>query len=80
MIKSTTIQKEIEFLSSISLPDIGFITNYGKAHLEGFGGPEGVVKGKSELFDNLRKHNKMAWVNIEDSIQIEKSKGITQKT
>ena len=73
-------QKEIEFLSSISLPDIGFITNYGKAHLEGFGGPEGFVKGKSELFDNLRKHNKMAWVNIEDSIQIEKSKGITQKT
>lgn len=73
-------QKEIEFLSSISMPDIGFITNYGKAHLEGFGGPEGVIKGKSELFMNLRLHNKMAWVNIVDPIQIEKSEGIRQKT
>ncbi len=73
-------QKEIEFLSSISIPDIGFITNYGKAHLEGFGGPEGVIKGKSELFENLRKHGNMAWVNIQDPIQLEKSLGIDQKT
>lgn len=72
-------QGEIEFLSSLSQPDIGFITNYGKAHLEGFGGPEGVIKGKSELFENLRQRNKMAWVNIQDPIQIEKSKDIDQK-
>ncbi len=73
-------QKEIEFLSSISLPDIGFITNYGKAHLEGFGGPEGVIKGKSELFDNLRQYNKKAWVSINDPIQLEKSLGIQRYT
>ncbi|MGB0978605.1 MAG: UDP-N-acetylmuramoyl-tripeptide--D-alanyl-D-alanine ligase [Croceimicrobium sp.] len=72
-------QKEIEFLSAISLPDIGFITNYGKAHLEGFGGPEGVIKGKSELYENLRKRGKLAWVNCNDPLQIEKSSGIEQK-
>lgn len=73
-------QKEIEFLSSISLPDIGFITNYGKAHLEGFGGPEGVIKGKSELLENLRKRKKLAWVNQNDPIQLAKSEGIERKT
>jgi len=73
-------QKEIEFLSSLSSPDIGFITNYGLAHLEGFGGPEGVIKGKSELFENLREHNKLAWVNINDAKQLEKSEGITRRT
>tara|TARA_R110002050_G_scaffold19734_3_gene56578 strand:- start:1125 stop:2405 length:1281 start_codon:yes stop_codon:yes gene_type:complete len=73
-------QKEIEFLSSLALPDIGLITNYGKAHLEGFGGVEGVIKGKSELYDHLRKHNKKALVNLDDPIQMEKSKGLTQIT
>lgn len=46
-------QKEIEFLCSIAEPDFGYITNFGKAHLEGFGGIEGIVKGKSELYDYL---------------------------
>ncbi len=73
-------QKEIEFLCNISMPDIGFITNYGKAHLEGFGGPEGVIKGKSELLENLRQNHKLAWVNIGDSKQLEKSQGIERKT
>ena len=48
--------KEIEFLCAIAEPDYGYITNFGKAHLEGFGGIEGVIKGKSELYDYLRKH------------------------
>lgn len=73
-------QKEIELLSSISQPDIGFITNYGKAHLEGFGGVEGVIKGKSELFDFLRQNNKKALVNITDTKQLEKSTGIERIT
>lgn len=73
-------QKEIEFLCGISLPDIGFITNYGKAHLEGFGGPEGVIKGKTELFDSLRARRKMAWVNYTDPLQMQKSAGINRKT
>ena len=47
-------QKEIEFLCSIAQPTHGLITNVGKAHLEGFGGVEGVKKGKGELYDFLR--------------------------
>ena len=46
-------QKEIELLCSISQPTHGLITNVGKAHLEGFGGVEGVKKGKGELYDFL---------------------------
>lgn len=69
-------QKEIEFLCSICEPDIGYITNFGKAHLEGFGGIEGVIKGKSELYDYLRKHQKTVLVNTHDSKQIELTQGI----
>ena len=66
-------QKEIEFLCNIAYPDYGLITNFGKAHLEGFGGVEGVIKGKSEMFEHLIKHNKTIFLNIEDKIQVEKS-------
>ena len=47
-------QKEIEFLCNLAKPDYGYITNFGKAHLEGFGSIEGVIKGKSELYKYLR--------------------------
>ena len=56
-------QKEIEMLCSIAQPTHGLITNIGKAHLEGFGGTEGVKKGKGELFDYLKTHNGIAFVN-----------------
>ena len=46
---------EIKFLSEIAEPDCGIITNVGKAHLEGFGSFEGVIKTKGELYDLLRK-------------------------
>mgnify|MGYP003640878080 CR=1 FL=1 len=69
-------QKEIEFLCSLSQPDYGYITNFGKAHLEGFGGIEGVIKGKSELYDFLRQHSKKAFVNADDSKQVEKTNGL----
>ena len=46
---------EIKFLSEIVEPDCGIITNVGKAHLEGFGSFEGVIKTKGELYDFLRK-------------------------
>ncbi|UGS24063.1 UDP-N-acetylmuramoyl-tripeptide--D-alanyl-D-alanine ligase [Flavobacterium channae] len=71
-------QKEIEFLCQIAQPDYGYITNFGKAHLEGFGGVEGVIKGKSEMYDYLRTNNKLAFVNLDDSIQKEKTKDIKQ--
>ncbi|MEZ4981233.1 MAG: Mur ligase family protein [Saprospiraceae bacterium] len=48
-------QGEIDFLSNIAAPSHGLITNIGKAHLEGFGGIEGVKKGKSELYRYLLK-------------------------
>tara|TARA_R110002050_G_scaffold222592_1_gene358396 strand:+ start:4153 stop:5433 length:1281 start_codon:yes stop_codon:yes gene_type:complete len=66
--------KEIEFLCQIAKPDYGYITNFGKAHLEGFGGVEGVIQAKSELYEFLIKHNKTIFVNGNDSIQVEKTK------
>lgn len=69
-------QKEIEFLSTICEPDFGYITNFGKAHLEGFGGIEGVIKGKSELYTFLEKYNKTVFLNPSDTIQVEKTKNI----
>jgi UDP-N-acetylmuramoyl-tripeptide--D-alanyl-D-alanine ligase len=69
-------QGEIRLLSSISMPDIGYITNIGKAHLEGFGGLAGVKKGKRELFDNLRERNKKVFVNATDPVLLEISEGM----
>jgi UDP-N-acetylmuramoyl-tripeptide--D-alanyl-D-alanine ligase len=69
-------QKEIEFLSTICEPDFGYITNFGKAHLEGFGGIEGVIKGKSELYTFLKANQKTVFINIDDSIQVERAKEI----
>ena len=64
---------EIAFLSEISNPDYGYITNFGSAHLEGFGSIEGVVKAKAELYDFLKKFDKEVFVNPNDPIQIEKT-------
>ncbi len=66
-------QKEIEFLCEIAQPDYGYITNFGKAHLEGFGGVEGVIKGKSEMYTFLLRNNKTVFVNLDDPIQVEKT-------
>lgn len=54
-------QREIAGYCEIVKPGLGMITNIGKAHLEGFGGPEGVKKGKGELFDYLRAHDGAAF-------------------
>ncbi|MDN5476840.1 MAG: UDP-N-acetylmuramoyl-tripeptide--D-alanyl-D-alanine ligase [Chryseobacterium sp.] len=72
-------QKEIELLCTISQPDFGYITNFGKAHLEGFGGFEGVIKGKSELYDYLKNHHNTIIVNENDPIQVEKAENYTPK-
>ncbi|TVZ53134.1 UDP-N-acetylmuramoyl-tripeptide--D-alanyl-D-alanine ligase [Dokdonia sp. Hel_I_53] len=73
-------QGEINMLSKIAEPNFGYITNFGKAHLEGFGGFQGVIKGKSELYDFMRKSDGIAFVNNTDSIQIEKSTGVKRIT
>jgi UDP-N-acetylmuramoyl-tripeptide--D-alanyl-D-alanine ligase len=73
-------QKEIEFLCEIAKPDYGYITNFGKAHLEGFGGVEGVIKGKSEMYNYLKSNHKKAFINFDDVIQEEKTASIERFT
>ncbi len=70
--------KEIEFLCKIAHPDYGYITNFGKAHLEGFGSIDGVIKAKTELYAYLKKHHKTVFVNANDSTQLEKAKTVQQ--
>lgn len=67
-------KKEIQFLCELAKPDYGYITNFGKAHLEGFGGVSGVIEGKSEMYDYLLENDKLAFINLEDPIQVEKAK------
>lgn len=67
--------KEIEGLCQIVEPDYGYITNFGKAHLEGFGGFKGVIKGKSELYKYLINNKKQIIVNEDQSLQMEQSNG-----
>lgn len=66
---------EIAALCKIALPDFGYITNFGKAHLEGFGGIEGVIKAKSELYDSLKSRNKLIFINSDDETQIKQTSG-----
>lgn len=74
-------QKEIAQLASIAEPTLGYITNYGKAHLAGFGGVEGIIKGKSELYDYIAQTAEgIALVNADDSIQLEKSAACRRTT
>ena len=72
-------QKEIEGYCKYTQPTHGIITNIGKAHLEGFGGEEGVIKGKGELFEYLKMHNGIAFVNNDSEVLVEISKGIKTK-
>ena len=72
-------QKEIELLCSIAKPSHGLITNIGKAHLEGFGGPEGVKKGKGELLDYLVKYDGTFFYNIADPNLVDLSSKTSRK-
>lgn len=65
-------QKEIQELCELAQPNIGYITNFGKAHLEGFGGFEGVIKGKSELYDYLKQNHQTILLNLNDDLQKER--------
>jgi UDP-N-acetylmuramoyl-tripeptide--D-alanyl-D-alanine ligase len=58
---------EISGYCEYAMPTHGLITNIGKAHLEGFGGVDNVKKGKGELFDYLRAHDGIAFVNADDA-------------
>jgi len=69
-------QGEIAELCEISQPDFGIITNIGKAHLEGFGGLEGVIKAKTELYKYIKHHKGKLFVNADDPLLMEKSSGL----
>ena len=71
-------QGEIAMLSELSDPDYGVITNIGKAHLEGFGGEEGVKKGKSELYKHLKIKNGTIFINENDTVLKELSEGLSK--
>ena len=66
-------QKEIGFLCQIAQPGYGLITNVGKAHLEGFGGFEGVKIAKGELYQYLSKTNGTVFINHDNSHLLEMS-------
>lgn len=61
---------EIAALCEISQPDIGIITNIGRAHLEGFGSPEGILQAKTELYSFVCKKNGILFVNSNDHLLI----------
>ena len=61
--------KEIEALCEIAQPNFGYITNFGKAHIEGFGSIQGVIEGKSELYKYITKEKGTLFFNADDPIQ-----------
>tara|TARA_B100001105_G_scaffold141991_1_gene113787 strand:- start:68 stop:1324 length:1257 start_codon:yes stop_codon:yes gene_type:complete len=71
---------EIAFLCNISQPIFGVITNIGKAHLEGFGSFESVIKAKSELYNYIQKNNGNVFVNNEAELLIELADNIRKTT
>jgi len=71
---------EIGFLCNISQPDYSIVTNIGAAHLEGFGSIEGVIKTKKALYDYVREHQGIAFVNRDNDLLMELAEGIEQQT
>lgn len=69
---------EIAYLSGIAAPDCGLITNIGRAHLEGFGSYEGVVRAKTELYDYIRSRDGVLFVHANDTLLMEHSKGVNR--
>ena len=71
---------DIRELVEIAEPTHGLITNIGRAHLEGFGSYEGVVKAKTEMYDFLGEHTGILFVHSDDPLLMEKSKGLKRVT
>lgn len=69
---------EIEFLCELAQVDYGIITNIGKAHLEGFGSVEGVIKAKKELYDYIEDNKGTLFVNANDKLLMSISKKISR--
>ncbi len=71
---------DIQELCEIADPDYGLITNVGKAHLEGFGDVETVIKTKSELYQHIRNKKGKIFLNTDNSILTEKGKDILHES
>ena len=72
--------KEIELLCEIAKPNYGYITNFGKAHLEGFGSIEGVIEAKTEMYRYLKNNKNTVFINFNDKKQRNHSEDINRYT
>lgn len=72
-------QKEIAFYCTIAEPDFGLINNVGKAHLEGFGSVEGIKKAKGELYDYIRDHQGLIFINNDLDYLQDMARGIERR-
>ncbi|MDZ4668206.1 MAG: UDP-N-acetylmuramoyl-tripeptide--D-alanyl-D-alanine ligase [bacterium] len=72
-------QKENALLCHIAKPTHGLVTNNGKDHLEGFGSLEGVIKSNAELYEYMRLHGGVVFVNSADKVLMEMSEGLEKR-
>ena len=71
---------DIDELTAIGEPNYGIITNIGRAHLEGFGGYEGVIKTKNEMYQYIAQHNGMLFVNRDNALLMDLAHNINKVT
>ena len=67
---------EIRSYCEVVLPDYGYITNFGRVHLEGFGSLQGVIQSKTELYRHLKSRGKKVFINANDPVQMERSENM----
>lgn len=71
---------EIKTLCDIAEPDFGIITNIGRAHLEGFGSYENIIKTKKELYDHIFAKTGKVFVNADDDLLMQLTNGHDRET
>ncbi|MCC7501932.1 MAG: UDP-N-acetylmuramoyl-tripeptide--D-alanyl-D-alanine ligase [Flavobacteriales bacterium] len=71
---------DIAELTGIAEPTHGLITNIGRAHLEGFGSDEGVIRAKTEMYGFISAHDGLLFVNADDQLLMDKSAGAMRST
>ena len=71
---------DIRELTDIGEPNYGIITNIGRAHLEGFGGFEGVIRTKNEMYQHIAEHKGLLFVNSDNPLLMDLSRGIDKVT
>lgn len=69
---------EIADLCKLSAPNYGIITNIGRAHLEGFGSYENIIKTKTALYHSVQENSGLLFVNADDKLLMKESTGVKQ--